>query len=506
MHKTNAWRDIMLGDMGILILLALVRIIFHVLTDGQYGFHRDELTTLDDARFLAWGYVAYPPVTPFIGRIALELFGQSLVGVRLFSAVAQGITLVFAGLMARELGGNRWAQILAGLAILVAPVSLAQGALFQYVSFDYLWWVLLAYLMICLLKSENPRWWLGIGIVIGLGMLTKYTMAFFAAGIVGGVLLTPARQYLKNRWLWIGVALTFLVFLPNLVWQVQHDFISLAHLSGIHAHDISIGRADDFLIQQLLIGANFMTIPLWIAGLGFYFFAPSGKRYRLIGWMFVIPLALFIVAQGRSYYLAPAYPMLLASGAVVFERWLATLTLGWSRLIRGIAWTALIIGGGLMGAVTLPLAPVNSAWWDVASGVLPDLKEEIGWQELAETTASIRNALPVAEQARVGILTQNYGEAGAINLYGPNYKLPQAISGVNSYWLRGYGDPPPQTLIVIGFQREWIAQDFASCELAGHITNRYNIQNEESKVPGIFVCRGLRKPWTEFWKQLQHFG
>ena len=189
-------------------------------------------------------------MTPFIARLAIELFGPSLIGVRLFSALAQSVVMVLAGLMTRELGGSRLAQIVAALAVAIAPISLLQGALFQYVSFDYLCWVLIAYLTIRLLKSENPRWWLGIGAVIGVGMMTQYTMAFFVAGIVGGVLLTQTRHYLTNGWLWGGVTLSLLIFLPNLIWQIQHDFISQEFLSSIHARDVELGRTEGFLIER----------------------------------------------------------------------------------------------------------------------------------------------------------------------------------------------------------------------------------------------------------------
>jgi len=185
-----------------------------------------------------------------------------------------------------------------------------------YTTVDYLWWVLIAYLMIRLLKSENPRWWLGIGAVIGLGMQTKYSIVFLIAGIVAGVILTQAHRYLLSPWLWAGVLLAVLIFLPNLAWQAQHDFISLDFLSSIHARDIRIGRTETFLKDQTYISANLVTIPLWILGLGFYFFAPSGRRFRTLGWMFVIPFALLYESKGRGYYLAPAYPMLLAAGAV----------------------------------------------------------------------------------------------------------------------------------------------------------------------------------------------
>jgi 4-amino-4-deoxy-L-arabinose transferase-like glycosyltransferase len=507
MDESRTWRKVVFGDLGILILLALARILLHTLTNGQYGFHRDELATLDDAHYLAWGYVAYPPVTPFIARVALELFGPSLVGLRFFCALAQAVAMVLTGLMSRELGGGRFAQIVAALAAAIAPNALSEGNFFQYISFDYLWWVLTAYLLIRLLKSEDPRWWLGIGAVIGLGMMTKYTMALLTAGVVAGVVLTKNRRHLASPWLWGGVALSLLVFLPNLVWQVQHDFISLRFLSFIHARDVRIGRTSTFLIEQFYGAANLFTLPLWVAGLYFYLAAPAGKRYRLLGWMFAVIFVLFFIAQARANYMTPAYPMLFAAGAVLGEEWLGSLPTGKARLVKGGTWGALAVGAVSAAWVALPLAPVNSPWWNVASDLNDGFKESIGWPELTETVANIYTALPAAEKARTGILAGNYGVAGAINLYGPAYGLPKAISGVNSYWLRGYGDPPPQTLIVVGAPLSWATQLFETCEIAGHITNRYGIQNEETTLhPDIFVCRGLRESWPELWKHFQWFG
>ena len=254
-------------------------------------------------------------MTPFFGRISLDLFGTSLRGFRFFAGLAQAIVAVLGGLMAREMGGKRFAQVVAALAVAISPVSLASGALMQYVAFDYLFWVLTAYLLMRLLRTENPRLWIPIGAAIGLGMMSKYSMLFFVASIFIGLLLTDARRYLRSRWLWIGVAVSLLVFLPNLIWQIRHDFISLDFLHHIHARDIRIGRTKNFLPEQLDVPANPFTIPLWLAGLAFYFRAAAGKRYRLMGWMFVVTLLIFIVAKGRSYYMAPAYTMLLAGGS-----------------------------------------------------------------------------------------------------------------------------------------------------------------------------------------------
>jgi len=485
-------------DTVLLIAIALGRLLVHVLTNGHYGFHRDELATLDDARYLARGYVAYPPLTPFLARVALELFGASAAGLRLFGALAQCAAIVLTGLMAREMGGRRWAQAAAALAVAIAPVSILWGALFQYSGLDYLWWVLAAYCAACLLRTEDPRWWLGIGVAIGVGMMTRYTMGFLAIGITGGVLLTPARRNLRSKWLWMGVAASLLIFLPNLVWQAQHNLISVDFLRYLHARDVRIGRADGFLVKQLFVPANPFTMPLWVAGLWFYFATPSGKRYRLLGWMFAIPFVLFAIAKGREYYTAGSYPMLFGGGAVWAEQWIAS-----RRALAGIA----LVLGAAFGAILVPIGSVNSWWWNHVASQIDDFREEVGWPELVETVAGIRDTLPAEERQGLGILAGNYGEAGAINLYSPEYGLPKATSGVNSYWLRGYGDPPPRTLIVVGLSRAALDRYFESCEVAGHVSNRYGVKNEETQeLLDIFVCRGLRQSWPEFWKQFRRFG
>jgi len=498
-RPASAWSS----DEAILIYVALATFVVHLLTGGRYGFHRDELATLDDARHLAWGYVAYPPITPFFARISLTLFGTSLVGFRLFAALAQAIAVVLTGLMAREIGGSRGAQLVAAAAAI--PFCLAGGALMQYVSFDYLFWVLTAYFVVRLLNSEDPRWWLAIGSSIGLGMMAKYTMGFFTLGIVAGVLLTPARKYLASKWLWYGVALSLLAFLPNFIWQAQHHFISLDFLRDIHARDIRIGRTKNFLPEQIEL--TLFGFPLALAGLYYCLISSAGRRFRMLGWMYVVPLVLFIIAKGRSYYLAGAYPMLYAVGSVWGERWLASMRPAWRSVLRAVAWTALVSDIAITAAFTLPIAPLNSAWFQRAARIQGDFREELGWRELVGKVAEIRDSLPAQERTRLGVLAANYGEAGAINLYGPEYRLPQAISGINSFWQRGYGDPPPETLIALGFSRGFLQRNFSSCEVAGHTPNPYNIENEEtSDHPDIYVCRGLRQSWPEFWSDFHYYG
>lgn len=499
------WHD-RYKDIGILILLALAKLVLHTLTNGNYGFHRDELATIDDGRYSGWGYVAYPPVTPWIAHVAFVLFGPSLTGLRFFAALAQSVVMVLAGLLAREFGGGRRAQIVAALAVAISPVSLAGSTMFQYVAFDYMWWVLIAYFVARMLNSGSPRWWLAIGAAIGLGMMTKYTIAFYVAGIAAGTLLTRARRYISSPWLWAGAVLALLIFLPNLMWQLRHNFISLDFLRSIHERDVRIGRTQGFLLDQFRVAANPLTLPLWLAGLFFCFRRPAGRTYRMLGWMAVVPVVLFLIAQGRGYYTGPVYAILLAAGAVWWQERLAPVTPARRRLLLGINWGLLAIGGALI----LPLGPyarINSPVWNVASEINTDLKEEVGWPELVQTVAGIYNSLPAADRPRAGILAGNYGEAGAVDLYGPSYGLPRAISGINSYWLRGYGDPPPETLIVIGLSRDSAERLLAGCTLAGHVTNAYGVKNEETtRHPDIWLCKGPRKPWPEFWRGFRYFG
>ncbi len=472
-------------------------------TNGRYGFHRDELQTLSDALHLDWGFVAYPPLTPSVERIGLSIFGVSLIGLRVFSVIAQSTAIVFTGLSAQEFGGDRWAQAGAALATAVAPLALFEGTEFQYTTFDYLWWVLIAYFVVRLLKSGDPRWCLPVGAAIGFGLQTKYTMAFYATGIIIGLLLTSARKYLATRWFWMGAGLAFLIFLPNLIWQFRHDFISLHFLQHIHHRDVGQGRAEGYWAGQFFLCANRYSMPLWFAGL--YGFLRS-SRYRALLWMWVTPVAFFWLAKGRHYYTGAAYPMLFAMGAVTVAGWVARARPFWRNLIWSAYLVALLAWGVRASTVIIP--------WR-ASGPLKefalknngDLREEIGWDELVKNVAAIRDSLPAPQRTDLGIVVGNYGEQGAIEILGRAYHLPPPISTTNSAWLRGYPQPPPNNLIVLGLSRELAEQVFTSCRLAGHNGNSLGVENEESKDhPDIFLCGPPRRPWPELWRKYQNFG
>jgi hypothetical protein len=483
--------------------IAVAVSVIHVLTNGRYGFHRDELQFLSDARHLDWGFVAYPPFTPFVERIGLEIFGVSMVGLRLFSVIAQALAIVVTGWMAWELGGGRLAQVAAALAMATSGLPVFEATEFQYSTFDYLWWVLIAYFVVRLLKSENPRWWIAIGAAIGVGLQTKYTICFLIAGILGGMLLTRARRYFLSGWFWGGVGVALLIFLPNFLWQARHGFISVHFLGHIHVRDVGEGRANGFLRDQFILCANLFAAPLWIAGLVSFL---RSSRYRLLGWMYVIPLALFVVGKGRGYYMAAAYPMLLAMGAVAGERWVSRLKRGWGMVVEGVFFAGLGAWGAFAFALLVPIA-TSGPLKDFALKNSGDLREEIGWNELVKTVAGIRDSLPPEQQTSVGVLVGNYGEGGAVEILGPAYHLPMPISMTNSAWLRGYPTPAPTTLIVVGFSQKGADEMFSACRLAGHNGNSEGVKNEESEYnPDIFICGPPRVPWPEFWKTHERYG
>jgi 4-amino-4-deoxy-L-arabinose transferase-like glycosyltransferase len=485
--------------------IALVSIGVHCLVNQRYGFHRDEFPVIDDAWHLAWGYPAYPPVTPFIARVALAIFGPSLVTLRLFSAAGFGIAIVVTGLIARELGGRFWAQMLAAASVAIAPVPLHNSGLFQYVTWDYLAWVLCAYFLIRRCRSGDQRWWIAIGASIAVGILSKYTMGIFVIALAAAVLLTPLRRDLTSKWLWLGALLCVLLILPHVIWQLRHHFVSFAFLRDIRARDYRQGRSDGFLAQQFLVGANFVALPLWLTGLWFYLVSEAGRRFRLVGWLYLSLLILFIVLHGRSYYLAPAYPMLLAAGSYVWVELVSRFKPVW-RTTAAVATILLVTIGGIGAAgLLMPMAPINSPLWQRSARLQDDFAEEIGWPDLTDAVAKVYHAQ--AANGRVAILCGNYGEAGAINLYGPAHNLPPAISAVNSYWARGYGQPQPETVVLVGFSRKAAERYFAEVSLAGHVTNHFGVSNEESRDhPDIFVCRHPKLPWPKLWNGLRSFG
>ncbi len=336
------------------------KLLVHLCAGRSYGYFVDELYYLACSRHLDWGYVDQPPLIALVTWIARSLLGDSLPAIRFLPAVAGAAEVALTALIARELGGKRFAQSLAAIAALVAPGFLAADSLLSMNAFEPLFWMGCAYLFIRIVKTGNQKLWIWFGILSGVGLENKYSMLIFGAAIVLGLLLTPQRRSLTSPWLWIAGAIAFLIFLPNLLWNIQHHFPFLELQANIRrsGRDVHLGPLA-FFAQEILTMLP-LTLPIWLAGLWFCFFSKLGKPFRVLGWAWVFTAAVIVKLSPRIYYLYPAFPVLFAAGSVMWESWLDRPRLQWLKL----AYPALMVGAG---AVLSPLAHSGSTARNVHS-------------------------------------------------------------------------------------------------------------------------------------------
>jgi 4-amino-4-deoxy-L-arabinose transferase-like glycosyltransferase len=425
--------------------LALLTLVVHLLLTRPYGYFRDELYYIVAGRHLDWGYVDYPPMVAWLAALTGRVLGDSLLALHVLPAIAHATLVVLTGLMARELGGGRLAQGLAAGATLLAPTFLMTGGLFTMDVFDQVWWALAAYLVLRLLTQERPRLWLCVGLVVGFGLLTKMTMLFFGMALIIGLVLTPQRMLLRRRWPWIAALVAVLGLLPYVGWQLAHGWPTLEFY---HNYTRDTPPALFVLLQALTMHP--LLLPLWLAGLVYYLVTPQGRPYRALGWTYLLLLVVFAFNQAKFYFLAPAYPMLFAAGACLCER----------RLGRGrVRWLwptysgVVVLSGAVVALFVLPALPLQT-YVRLTGGNLPQpIGDRVGWPELLATVARVYDQLPRSEQGHTRILTINYGEAAAVDVFGQAYGLPHAISGHNSYYLWGSGPATATVTISLGYPR-----------------------------------------------------
>lgn len=466
----------------------------HLATNGLYDFHRDSLYYLDSARHPAWGYVDYPPVTPTIARLSLWLFGPSVWGLRLWPSIAGAVMVVLAALIARELGGGRAARPLAAVGAATSLVLLGANWLFQTVTFDELIWLAALLIAARLLRTNDRRLWIGLGAVLGIGLETKYTVIGLIAGLIAGALATPVRRHLLTPWPWAGVALALLIFLPNLQWQIGNDWPSLQYTFN-HKSTQSVDFSPvTFLVQQLvLIGP--LAIPVWIAGLYWLLRSPV---YRMLGIAAATTFVLFLFV-GKSYYIGPLHPFLLAAGACAVE----SCTQVRRRWLRPAVASALVVQAIILLPLGLPILPEPAMARSFLAGARTDFAATVGWHDLVAQVDSIYRGLPADQRAKTVILANNYGEAGAINTYGRPIGLPVAVSGELSYyyWKPSSLDGP---VITIGLDPAFLLTLFETCVPAGTVSNSYQLHNEEYGAP-LMVCRQPKLPLDQLWPRLKAF-
>jgi 4-amino-4-deoxy-L-arabinose transferase-like glycosyltransferase len=474
--------------------LAVAVLALHLATNGLYDFHRDSLYYLDSARHPAWGYVDYPPVTPTIARLSLWLFGPSVWGLRLWPSLAGAGMVALAALIARELGGGRPARLLAALGAATSLVLLGANWLFQTVTFDQVVWLTTLWLFARLVRTEDRRLWLALGAALGVGLETKYTVIGLIAGLVLATLLTPLRRHLASPWPWLGAGVALLMFAPNLAWQAAHGWPSVEYtLNHKSAQSVDFSPLTFLGDQLALIGP--LAIPVWIGGL--YWLLASPVR-RALGIAVLAPFVIYLFA-GKGYYIGPLHPFLIAAGACAIEAWTAHRR----RWLRPATAVALAAQAMVLLPIALPVVPEATMAQSSLPGIRKDFADTVGWHDLVRQVAAIYHALPPDERTTAIVLTDNYGEAGAINTYGPAAGLPHAYSGELTYyyWRPSAIDGP---VITVGVDPAFLATLFATCTPEGTVTNSYGLHNEEWGAP-LALCRQPLLPLDRLWPELKAF-
>ncbi len=503
------------GTLAVALYLSAFKLLLHFLTNGRYGYFRDELYYLACAEHLDWGYVDQAPLIAVVAWAQRAVLGDSLFAVRFLPALAGAAMVLLTGLIAREMGGGRFGVALSCLALIIAPSYLAGNNILTMNAFEPLFWVACAYLFVRIVKGGGDRLWLWFGVVAGLGLQNKHSTLAFGFAFVAGLLLTPARRYFLSRWLWLGGAAALIIFLPNVLWQIAHGWPTVEVLRNADENQNVAFSLAEFVKGQVLF-MHPLTLPVWGAGLYFYLASKAGRPFRALGWAYVALFALMVVLRAKIYYLVPFYPILLAAGGVQSEAWLARP--GWQARLRPAALALLAVGGAVLAPLALPVLPVETfIRYQRALGVEPPRMEKLslrelpqhyadmfGWEEMTEQVARVYNSLPEGERARCAVFARNYGEAGAIDFFGPRRGLPKAIGKHQNYFLWGPRDYTGECVITIGERERDVRKSFDHVELAATVSHPYAIPHEND-LP-VFVCRRPKRPLKEIWPDVKCYS
>ncbi len=497
-----------------LAAIAAVKLLIYLYAGRHYGYFVDELYYIACSHHLAWGYVDQAPLIALLQRISGALFGESLLAIRLFPALAGAAMVFLTGLVARELGAQLFGQALAALAVLVAPGFLAMDNVLSMNAFEPLFWTGCAYVLIRIVNTGNPKLWMWFGVLAGVGLENKHSMLIFGAGLFFGLLLTPERRFLRSPWFWIAGGTALLLFLPNLLWNIQHHFPFLELQANIRRS----GRNVDLSLLQFFgeeaLTMLPLTLPIWLVGLWHYFFTKEGKPFRALGWAWLIATVVILILNPRVYYLWPAFPIVLAAGAVRWEMWLARPRLQWIKFAYPVL---MLVMGALLAPLAIPVLPVETYISYTKKlhleqprvethklGPLPQIfADQFGWEEMVQVVARAYNNLSPEVRAKTAIFGQNYGQAGAVDLFGPKYGLPKAISGHQSYFLWGPRDYTGESVIVMDDRKEVLEANFASVEKVGQVYHPYSMPYEHFDV---FYCRGLKQPLKQIWPTVKNWN
>lgn len=479
---------------------------------SRYGYHRDELYFLSASRHLDFGYVDQPPVAVLVAWLARAGFGNTLLGLRAIPALLSGGVVAVTGAMTRELGGSRFAQAFAALCVATGGL-LVVGHLEGPTVYDVFVWALTSWLVLRILRTGNERLWLLVGTVVGVGLEAKDTILLLLAGLAVGFVVDRRSRIFRSPWLWGGVAVAFVLWAPNLIWQATNGWPTTQMDANLRAEHAGLGYAVKYPFVTLLALGAFVA-PVWMSGAWALWRDRRMTRYRAFAVAFAFGfVVLWVVIPDRFYYLFGIYPVLIAAGALITEQ-VAAGARGFfrpeprrRRLWRSRRWAVgLVVGSGvLLLPVALPVLPPSALASVPLQKANYNLGEEIGWQDLTREVARAWRSLPPSERARAVVVTENYGEAGAIDRYGRRAGLPRPYSGHNSFWSWGPPRPSMGTTIAIGFDLGALTPYFGRCALSARVQNAENVDNEEQGHP-IWVCTDQRAPWPEIWTHFKHYG
>jgi hypothetical protein len=485
--------------------LALFKVLIHLPFLHRYGYHHDELYFIACGEHLSLGYVDHAPMIPWIARLATTVFSDSLVGLRIAATLAGAATVFLTGLLARRLGGGRFAQAVACMAVIIAPMFLRSGNMLCIPAFEPLIWVGCSHVLVRIVHEDEPRLWSWLGLLAGIGLLTKHSTLFLGVGLVAGLLLTPLRRHFRSPWLYVGGAIALAFFVPNLVWQATHEWPTVGFLRQLN-EDVS-GNIEplQFLAGQLLY-LHPLGAVVWISGLGFFLGSKAGRPYRVLGWIYVAVFLLLLLSGSKIYYLAPAYPALLAGGGVALERFAARARRGW---VRPATVGALALGGAVMAPVSVPMLPLTAlerylhgmtfGAFENVYELTGDLRGMFGWPERVAAVAEVYDGLPAEQREGAVIFAAGYGNAGAIDFLGQAHGLPGAVSLSETYWPWGPPDGPIDTVIGAGYRRETLERIFDDVEEAARV-DLENVNPWQTPFL-VHVCRNpkvsLRNLWAD---------
>jgi 4-amino-4-deoxy-L-arabinose transferase-like glycosyltransferase len=480
------------------VLIAGAVVVVLVAFASRYGYHRDELYFLAAGRHLDWAYPDQGPLTPLIAWAMNAIAPGSLTMLRVPSALAAGSTVLVTSLLAREFGGGRRAQSLAAAVAATAVIVLFTGHTLSTSTFDLLVWAAVTWLAVRAIRMGQDRLWLLAGAVLGVGLLNKPLPVFLAAGLLAALALCGPRRLLRSRHVWLAAAIAVALWSPWLIWQAAHGWPELAVSRSIAAGGSASSAPWWQIVPFQVLLAGPLLAPVWIAGLVRLFRDPAVRDARFLAWTWVLLAVAFMATGGKPYYLAGLLPALIGAGAAPAIGWLD----GGRRRARRALLAAALAASTMAGVlIALPVLPAQYAGPVIA--VNPDVGETIGWPDLVRTVAAVRHRLP--RTTPVVILTENYGEAGAIDRYGPPDGLPHAYSGHNAY---GTWGPPPERralVIVVGFGPGQLAAHLRGCVIAAQITNTARVDNDE-RGQIVAVCQGPRGSWAQQWPALRHLG